>query len=152
MQRRPTFAAAAVRGAAAGIAGSVAMTAFQKLVEMPLTGRPASYAPARFAEKVLPISPAAGTGRTVLNYAAHVTIGAAWGVGHALVARSGLRGQRAVGAAFCALYVGDVLVNMALGLYKPWRWSAADWTIDVGEKLLLAEGTGYVYEQIAARP
>ncbi len=33
------------RGIAAGIAGNAVMTAFQKLVEMPLTGRGDSYAP-----------------------------------------------------------------------------------------------------------
>ena len=38
-------------------AGTAVMAVFQKLVEMPLTGRPDSYAPARFAEKALPVHP-----------------------------------------------------------------------------------------------
>ncbi len=35
------------RGTAAGLAGTAVMTAFQVLVEMPLTGREESYAPAK---------------------------------------------------------------------------------------------------------
>ncbi|MDQ3527861.1 MAG: hypothetical protein M3424_08300, partial [Actinomycetota bacterium] len=43
------------RGVLAGVAGTVVMTAFQKFVEMPITGRSNSYAPANFAERVLPV-------------------------------------------------------------------------------------------------
>lgn len=126
------------------------MTAFQKLVEMPITGRRESYAPANFAERVSPIRARRHRRRRVLNYIAHFGIGAGWGAGHALIERTGLRGQRAVAANFVAVYTGDVLVNTGLGLYKPWRWSARDWAIDVGEKLLQAEATGLVYEGLSA--
>lgn len=136
-------------GVAAGIRGGIVMAAFQKLVEMPLTGRAESHAPADFAEKVLPISTSHARRRRVLNYVAHFGVGSAWGIAHALVERPRLRGQRAVATAFARLYVRDVLVNVALGLYRPWRWSAQRSAIDVGEKLPLSEATGY-YEQIAA--
>ena len=54
------------RGALAGLGGTVVMTAFQKLVEMPLTGRGDSYAPAAFAEKLLPsMSTLTATGSTM---------------------------------------------------------------------------------------
>ncbi len=139
------------RGAKAGLAGTVVMTAFQKLVEMPITGRGESYAPASFAEKVLPIDRTSGKSRRAVNYTAHFGIGAAWGMSHALAERAGLRGQRAVGTVFAAVYVGDALLNTALGLYQPWRWSAKDWVIDVGEKLLLAEAIGLVYERLDER-
>ncbi len=43
------------RGILASVAGTVVMTAFQKLIEVPLTGREESYAPANFAQKVLPV-------------------------------------------------------------------------------------------------
>ncbi len=42
------------RSVVAGVAGTVVMTVFQKLAEMPLTGRPDSYAPAELVEKGLP--------------------------------------------------------------------------------------------------
>lgn len=142
--------AAMGRGAVAGLAGTVVMTAFQKLVEMPLTGRAESYAPADFAERVLPISPQTQRGRATLNYATHFGIGAGWGAAHGLAARRGLRGQRAIATVFGVVYGGDALLNIALGLYKPWRWSAQDWIVDVGDKFLLAEVTGLVYERLAS--
>ncbi len=43
------------RGVLAGMAGSVVMTAFQKFVEMPISEREDSFAPAGLAEKLLPM-------------------------------------------------------------------------------------------------
>lgn len=150
----PSLPATVGKGALAGLAGTVVMTAFQRLVEMPLTGRPESEAPARFAERVLPIGRSRGARRRVLNYAAHFGIGVAWGASHGLATRNGLRGQRAVAAVFGALYTADALANVALGLYQPWRWSAQDWVVDVGEKLLLAEIAGLACDRLipAAQP
>lgn len=137
------------RGAVAGLAGVAAMTAFQRLVEMPLTGRDESYAPADLVTKLLPVAPKDQHERRRLNYIAHFGVGVAWGVGHGLIARrAGLRGQRAVGTAFGAIYGADVLGNTALGLDKPWRWSRQDLAIDIVDKLLLAEVTGLVFERL----
>lgn len=44
---QPSLTAMIGRGIMAGLAGTVAMTVFQKPVEMPLTGREDSYAPAK---------------------------------------------------------------------------------------------------------
>ncbi len=43
------------RGVVAGLAGSAVMTAFQRSVEMPLTGRRDSYAPAALMTKLRPL-------------------------------------------------------------------------------------------------
>lgn len=149
-QNPPRLSAALCRGIVAGLSGTVVMTAFQKLVEMPITGRSDSYAPASFAEKVLPIRRGGKVAQRRVNYAAHFGIGAAWGASHGVAEHAGLRGQRAVGAVFGGIYIGDALLNTALGLYKPWEWTAEGWIIDVGEKLLLAEATGLIYERIAS--
>ncbi|MDQ3768899.1 MAG: hypothetical protein M3370_05385 [Actinomycetota bacterium] len=129
--------------------GTLAMTAFQKLVEMPITGRDDSYAPADFAQKVLPVDPKDQAQRKRLNYLAHFGIGTGWGVGYALASRSGLSGQRAVATVFAAVYTGDVLLNTALGLYKPWEWSFEDTAIDVIDKLVQAEATGAAFEALS---
>jgi len=143
-------AATLLSAVAAGLAGTAAMTVFQRAVEMPLTGRGESFAPANLATKLLPIKPRRRDRRR-LNSVVHVGVGAMWGVGHAtLAARTGLRGQAAVGAAFAALYCGDLLANVALGLYEPARWSARDWAIDVTNKLVLAETVGAVYDGLRA--
>ena len=65
----------AKRGVLAGLAGAAAMTVFQKLVEMPLTGREDSYASADLAERLLPVHPHSAAGRRGLNYAAHFALG-----------------------------------------------------------------------------
>ncbi len=44
--KQASVAATIGRGVVAGVAGTVVMTAFQKFVEMPVTGREDSYAPA----------------------------------------------------------------------------------------------------------
>ena len=142
-QNGSTLAGAIDRGVVASVAGTAVMTGFQKLIEMPLTGREDSYAPADFAQKVLPIRPASAAGRKRLNYATHFALGTLWGSAYGVAAHAGLRGQRAV----AAVYTGDVLLNTALGLYKPTSWTKQDIVIDVGEKLIQAEATGAVFDR-----
>ncbi len=138
------------RGVVAGLAGTVVMTGFQQLVEMPLTGRGASYAPADFAEKVTPLRTRSPRGRRRLNWVVHFALGTMWGAAYGLAAVRGLRGQRAVHAVFGAVYVGDVAANTALGLYRPLQWSARDVLIDVLDKYVQAQATGTVFDRVLA--
>ncbi len=46
------------------------------------------------------------------------------------------------------MYPSDVLVNVALGLYEPWRWSVQDTIIHVGEKLIQAAATGAAFDRM----
>ena len=135
-------------GVVSGLAGTAVMTAFQKLVEMPLTGRPDSYAPAQFAERILPIGPSAGRARDALNYVVHFGLGIGWGAAYGVAAHRGLRGQRAVAAVFGAVYTADVALNTALGLYEPWAWSLTDTAVDVVDKLVQTEATAAVFGPI----
>ncbi len=137
------------RGVVSGLAGTAVMTAFQKLIEMPLTGRSESYAPASFAEKVSPDAITARTGRRRLNYGTHFALGTMWGAAFGVAAAKGLRGPKAVGAVFGTVYTGDVVLNTALGLYKPGSWSGKDWVVDVIDKLVQAVATGVVLDRIA---
>jgi len=142
------------RGAVAGVAGTVVMTAFQKFVEMPITGRSDSYAPAQLAEKVFRLHPGTPASRRRLNNATHLALGAMWGVAYALAARAGLGGPRAVAAVFVTVYAGDVLLNTALGLYRLQEWSGQDWAVDVIDKLVQGASTGALFERFLgpARP
>jgi len=63
------------RGVVSGLAGTAVMTVFQKLIEMPLTGRSDSYAPASFAEMVSPAAFTAHTCQRTLNYGTHFALG-----------------------------------------------------------------------------
>jgi len=132
------------RGALAGLGGTVVMTAFQKLVEMPLTGRGDSYAPAAFAAKLLPVD--ADSDR--VNGVAHFALGAMMGAVHGLVIRAGMRGQKAVAVTFASVYTGDLLLNTKLGLYEPGSWSKQDWAVDLVDKYVQAAATGAVFERV----
>lgn len=149
---QPSRGAMVGRGILAGLAGTVVMTVFQKLVEMPLTGRDDSYAPADFAERMLPIRPGSDRSRNRLNYGTHLALGTLWGAAYGVAAHNGLRGQQGVGAVFAAVYTGDVAINTALGLYEPMKWSGQDWAIDILDKLVQAEATGAIFDYLLAPP
>jgi hypothetical protein len=136
------------RAAVAGVLGTGVMTAFQKLVEMPLTGRGDSYAPANFAEKVTPVDPQTGAGRTRLNLVTHFSLGVMWGAAYGVAALQGLSGQRAVNRVFAVVYAGDVALNTALGLYAPRTWSAKDTVVDVVDKYVQAQATGALFDRV----
>ena len=136
------------RGVLAGIGGTVVMTAFQKLVEMPLSRRGESYAPADFAEKITPMQAGSSVGRRRLNWVTHFALGAMWGSAYGFAAARELRGQKAVHVVFAVVYAGDVALNTALGLYRPLQWSAKDLVIDVVNKYMQAQGTGAVFDRV----
>ena len=149
---RPSPAKMVGRGVLAGLAGTVVMTAFQKLVEMPLTGRDDSNAPAEFAEKVLSIPPGSARSRKRLTYATHFALGTLWGAAYGVAAHKGLRGQQAVAAVFATVYTGDVALNTVLGLYEPSSWSGREWAIDIVDKLVQAQATGIIFDHLLAPP
>jgi hypothetical protein len=136
------------RGLAAGLAGTVGMTAVQKLVEMPITGRGDSDAPARFVETVLPLHIEGAEQHHRLNYLAHYAIGATWGGAYGLIARARLHGPQALATAFGIRYAADVLLSTALGIYQPSTWSRQDVTVDLVDKFVQVAITGAVFERL----
>lgn len=139
------------RGVAAGLAGTVAMTAFQRWIEMPLSGRGESYQPAALVEKAFGIT-VGQPNRRRLNYAAHFAVGAAWGAAHGAAAQAGIRGPWTAPAVFAMLWPSDVTSMALLGLGDPpWRWSGQDLAIDVADKGVLAVATGAAFEVLSRR-
>ena len=147
LTERPGTTALVGRGMLASVAGTAVMTAFQKLVEMPLTGRGDSYAPADFAEAVLPVRVTSPRARKRLNNVTHFALGGMTGAAYGIAASAGLRGQKAVNAVFVTVFTSDVLLNTALGLYRPLQWSAKDWAVDVVDKYVQAQATGLVFDR-----
>lgn len=143
-----SLTASIARGVVAGVGGTGMMTAFQKLIEMPMTGRGESFAPANFAAKVLPIEPKNDHERRQLNWITHFGLGAMWGTAFGIAGHAGLRGQKAVATVFATVYTGDVLLNTALGLYEPSKWSMRELVIDVVDKLIQAEATGLIFDRM----
>jgi hypothetical protein len=145
---RPSLAVNVGRGALAGVAGSVVMTAFQKFVEMPISEREDSYGPAELAEKLLPVNPSTEAGRKRLNYAVHTALGAMWGAAYGVAAHKDLRGLRGAAATFGAIYTQDLVMITALGLGKPWTWSRKEATIDVLDKAVVIAATGAIFDRV----
>ncbi|MEG9250049.1 hypothetical protein V6S67_18320 [Arthrobacter sp. Soc17.1.1.1] len=146
--RKPSLISSVTRGMAAGVAGTVVMTAFQKFVEMPLTGRKTSYAPADFAARILPIHTRTQQGRDQLNWVTHFGLGTMWGSAYGITAHAGLRGAKVVAVVFPVVYAGDVLLNTALGLYKPSTWTGQDWAVDIINKFVQAAATGILHDHV----
>jgi hypothetical protein len=146
--RRPSMATTVGLGILAGLAGTVVMTAFQELIEKPVTGRGDSFAPADFAEKVSGVHPTTKQGRKRLNWATHFALGGMWGSAYGIAAYAGLRGPQAIAAVFATVYTGDVLLNTELGLYEPAKWSGRDWTIDLTNKFVQAAATGVIFDRV----
>ncbi len=98
------------RGALAGVAGTVVMTAFQKFVEMPITGRSDSYA-GRFRREGLPARSRDPGGTTAPEQ--RDPPGARHDVGRGVRARGASGGPQAVAAVavFVTVCRGDVLLN-----------------------------------------
>ncbi len=136
-------------GMLSGVAGSVVMTAFQKLIEMPISQREDSYQPAKLAQKLLPIDPPKDDkARKRLNYAMHFMLGAMWGGAYGVAAYNGLRGPRAASRVFPIIYTNDVLVSTVLGLGKPWKWSRKEFTVDVVDKFVQVAATSFIFDRI----
>jgi hypothetical protein len=147
-KRRTSTAESIGRGILAGFGGTAVMTAFQKLVEMPVTGREDSYAPAEAAESLLPVRTMSPRTRRRRNYLVHFALGGVWGAAYGIAASTGLRGQKAVHAVFVTVYTGDVLLNTASGLYQPKQWSVQDWAVDIVDKYVQAQATGAVFDRL----
>ncbi len=136
------------RGILSGVVGSIVMTGFQKFVEMPITGREDSYAPAKLGQKLLPVNPSSDEGLKRLNYAMHFSLGAMWGAAYGVAAYAGLRGVRAVATTFAVIYTNDVLTPTALGLTNPLKWSRQDLVVDVVDKFVQVMATGAVFDRV----
>ncbi len=144
--QQPSLVATIGRGVLAGLAGTVVMTAFQELIEMPITGRGDSYAPANTAEKTFGVHASSQSGRKELNWVTHFALGTVWGAAYGVAAHAGLRGPQAVAATFATVYTGDFISNTARGLYEPSTWSTQDWAVDLTDKFVQAAATGAIFD------
>src|SRR5688572_20203697 len=137
----------ALRGAAAGAAGTTALNAVTYL-DMVVRGRPASSTPERTVEELAGRAhvPIAGSGGKRANrvqaLGALTGLAAGTGVG-ALVGLARAAGFRTRPPVATALVTAGVLVGTngpmtVLGITDPRTWSAADWISDVVPHLAYA--------------
>src|SRR3954468_20902416 len=136
-----------VRGAAAGLAGGLVMTAIEK-AEQALTGRPSSYVPGRTLGHLVGLShPDRDTpGR---NLAMHLGTAATGGVLRAGMAAANLRGGT---ASFLHTWVRlaiDQTLENATGVgAPPPTWPRDELGIDVAHKAIYAFATGAIADAL----
>lgn len=149
--RTATLRAAAVRGAAAGLAGVAAMTVAEK-VEQKATQRPNSYVPGRALLTMTTGERPADTQQPLLaNHAMHWGTGALLGALRGVWAAVGLRGPRAHLAHTVVRLSFDQTMENVTGVGAPPRtWPVREQIIDVGHKGVFSLVTGLVAERLVS--
>ncbi len=143
--RTGDVAGAMGKGLVAGVAGTVLMT-LSSTIEMKLTGRAASSAPADAAAKVLGVEATGEAERARFSNVVHWAYGTTWGAVRGLVGVAGLNGPPAAAAHFAAVWGSGLVMLPALGVAPPVReWGAKALLTDACHHLVYAAGAGLAY-------
>ena len=143
---------AAVRGAAAGLAGTAAMTLAEK-IEQAVTGRPNSYVPARTLGRLLGLPDRPDDERLGLNWAMHWGQGILIGAVRGLMAERGVRGPVGSFLFMNLRLLNDQTLENATGSgAPPWTWPADEQALDLLHKGVYAFVTGAVADGLIAGP
>ncbi len=141
-----------MRGLVAGVAGTAAMTAGEKLEQM-VTQRPNSYVPARTLERLLGLPAKPFEERLWLNWTMHWGQGILLGAVRGVMAARGFRGPVG-GFLFTNLrLLNDQTLENATGVGDPpWTWPVDEQVIDLLHKAVYAYATGFVADRLIAGP
>lgn len=146
-ERMSALAAAAARGAAAGLVGVAAMTTAEKL-EQAATHRPNSYVPARALLTLAGRKPSDEDTPMTWNHAMHWGTGAVVGALRGVWAVIGIRGTQANAAHTVVRLAFDQTMENATGVgAPPATWPAFERRVDVAHKALYSVVTGLVADR-----
>ena len=143
---------AMVRGMMAGLVGTAAMTAAEKL-EQVVTGRPNSYVPAHTLERLLRLPERPDEQRLGTNWAMHWGQGVLLGAVRGLMAERGLRGPVGSFLFMNLRLLNDQTFENATGVgAPPWTWPVDEQAIDLLHKGVYAFVTGAVADRLVDGP
>ncbi|MCW2848173.1 MAG: hypothetical protein JWR90_2147 [Marmoricola sp.] len=146
-RRQQTLATAAGRGALAGVAGVLAMTAGEK-VEQRITRRKNSYVPGRALLVIAGQEPPDSATPTVANHALHWATGALLGSLRGVWAATGIRGAPATATHAVVRLAFDQTVENTTGAgAPPSTWPTQERVLDLALKSLYAVATGLVADR-----
>ncbi len=141
------LAAAAAKGAAAGLIGVVAMTLGEKF-EQSITRRPDSFVPGRALLALLGRRPGDNDKPVRWNHAMHWATGAGLGALRGVWAVTGMRGRRADLAHTAVRLAFDQTVENLAGVgAPPHTWPRSEQVVDVAHKAVYAFTTGLVADR-----
>jgi Polyketide cyclase / dehydrase and lipid transport len=150
-EARRRGAAAIARGALAGVAGALAMSASTN-AEMRLRQRAPSDAPARTIERLLGMKIRGRRGRMRAAAAGHLVTSVALGAGRGAMDAADVPSAGAAAATFGLALVPEIVVVPALGAADPpWRWSLTETAISLGHHAVYAGTVVLAYERLRRR-
>ena len=139
------IAGAVGKGLVAGAIGTAAMTV-SSTVEMKLSGREASTAPADAAAKLLGVKPEGDAEKARFSNVVHWAYGTSWGAVRCLLAAAGLGGLSGGGAHFAAVWGNELVMLPALDVAPPLReWGASALAIDAFHHLVYVTATSAAF-------
>src|SRR4051794_21994504 len=143
---------AIIRGLAAGLAGTAAMTTAEK-IEQALTGRPTSDVPSRTLERLVGLPGHRRERLLGTNWAMHWGQGILMGAVRGLMAEHGVRGP--VGSFLfmnLRLLNDQTWENVTGAGAPPWTWPVDEQAIDLLHKGVYAFVTGAVADHLVVGP
>lgn len=139
--------AAIGKGFIAGLAGTIAITISQ-MIEMRITKRKASNAPARAVEKALHIEATPGNNEEFSNEV-HWVYGTSWGVMRGLLSIAGITGFAATSLHLAAIWGTAATIQPKLDIAPPLsEWEPKDIAIDILHHAVYAIVAGLVFDAI----
>jgi hypothetical protein len=137
--------AAIGKGLIAGFAGTIAITISQ-MIEMRITKRKASNAPAKAVEKTLHIEATPGNKEEFSNEV-HWVYGTSWGVMRGLLSMAGIRGFAATSLHLASIWGTAVNIQPKLDIAPPLsEWEPKDIAIDILHHSVYAIVAGLVFD------
>ena len=135
------------KGLIAGFAGTIAIT-FSQMIEMRITKRKASNAPAKAVKKTLHIEATPGNKEEFSNEV-HWVYGTSWGVMRGLLSMAGIRGFAATSLHFASIWGTAVNIQPKLDIAPPLsEWEPNDIAIDILHHAVYAIVAGLVFDAI----
>lgn len=148
--RSGDVASAIGKGVVSGLVGTAVLTVAQR-IEMALSGREGSSAPAEAVEKVLDIEPRNEKAEERLSQLTHWAYGTSWGAVRGLLAGVGLKGPAATLTHFGLVWGSALGMLPALGVAPPpTEWGKEQVLKDAGFHALYAVATGLTYAYLEA--
>lgn len=139
--------AAVGKGLIAGLAGTVAITISQ-MIEMKITNRKPSNAPADAVEKALHIEATPGNKEDFSNEV-HWMYGTSWGVMRGLLSLAGITGFAATTLHLASIWGTAATIQPQLDIAPPLsEWDPKDIAIDIFHHAVYAIVAGLVYDAI----
>jgi hypothetical protein len=139
--------AAIGKGLIAGLAGTLAMTVSQ-MIEMKITKRKPSTAPADAVKRALQIEATAGNKKKFSNEV-HYVYGTSWGVVRGLLSLVGLTGFAATSVHLAAIWGTAITIEPELDIAPPVSdWKAKDIAVDIFHHAVYAIVAGIAFDAI----